>query len=63
MQTTLALAAIAAVAYAAPQLPVTEDISPEGPPPAGFSETYPSKFQITAVNVTAAPAKRDLSKV
>jgi hypothetical protein len=63
MQTTFALAAIAAVAYAAPQGgAVTGNISPTGSPPAGFQTTYPNKFQITAVNSTIV-TKRDLSKV
>jgi hypothetical protein len=63
MQTTFALAAIAAVAYAAPQgVAVTANISPPGSPPAGFASTYPNKFQITAVNSTIV-TKRDLEKV
>lgn len=62
MQITFALAAVAAVAYAAPQgSAVTGDISPTGSPPAGFQTTYPDKFQITAVNSTIV-TKRDLSK-
>ena len=61
MQTTFALAAMAAVAYAAPQ-GVTGDISPSGSPPAGFSTSYADSFQITAVNSTIV-TKRDLSKV
>jgi hypothetical protein len=63
MQTSFALAAIAAVAYAAPQGgAVTGDISPTGSAPAGFSDTYNGNFQITAVNSTIV-TKRDLSKV
>jgi len=63
MQTTLALAAIAAVVYAAPQgVAVTSDISPTGSAPAGFATTYPSSFQITAVNSTVLAAKRDIAK-
>jgi hypothetical protein len=58
MATTFALAALAALAYAAPQ-GVTTDIAPPGSPPPGFVETYPSSFQITAVNSTVA--KRDLA--
>lgn len=55
MQTTFALAAaLAGVAYAA---------SPAGSAPAGFVTTYPSPFQITAVNSTVVVAKRDIQKV
>ncbi|KAL3422675.1 covalently-linked cell wall protein [Phlyctema vagabunda] len=60
MQTTFALAALAAVAFARPQ-GVTEDIAPSSAPPAGFETTYPGTFQITAVNITSV-SKRDLTK-
>lgn len=54
MQTTFALAAaFAGVAFAAPTL---------GPAPPGFVTTYPSAFQITAVNSTVVVAKRDIAK-
>jgi hypothetical protein len=62
MQSTLALVALAAVAYAAPQ-GVTADITPAAAAPAGFATTYPGSFQITAVNTTVVTAKRDISKV
>lgn len=62
MQSTLALAALAAVAYAAPQ-GVATDISPSGSPPAGFETTGNAPFQITAVNSTVSIAKRHISKV
>lgn len=53
MQTTFALAALAAVAFAAPSPQgVTGDITPPGAPPAGFSESYDGKFEITVVNST-----------
>ncbi|KAG0650307.1 Cell wall manno CIS3 [Hyphodiscus hymeniophilus] len=54
MQTTFALAAaLAGVAFAT---------SPTGSAPAGFVTTYPSAFQITAVNTTIVTAKRDVEK-
>jgi hypothetical protein len=60
MQTTFALAALAAVAYAAPQ-GVTGDVTPTTPAPAGCTGSYNGKFEITVINGTSA--KRDLSKV
>jgi hypothetical protein len=59
MQTTFALAALAAVAYAAPQ-GVTVDITPTAPAPAGCTGSYNGQFEITVINGTTA--KRDLSK-
>jgi len=59
MQTTFALAALAAVAYAAPQ-GVTGNISPSSPAPAGCSPDYSGKFEITIINETTT--KRDLSE-
>jgi hypothetical protein len=64
MQTTFALAAIAAVSYAAPQgVAVNEDISPTGSAPAGFATNFASPFQITAVDTTIVVARRDIAKV
>jgi hypothetical protein len=60
MQTTFALAALAAVAYAAPQ-GVTGDSAPTAPAPAGCTGSYNGQFEITIINGTTA--KRDLSKV
>lgn len=60
MQTTFALAALAAVAYAAPQ-GVTGDITPTAPAPPGCTGSYNGQFEITIINGTTA--KRDLSKV
>jgi uncharacterized lipoprotein YajG len=60
MQTTFALAALAALAYAAPQA-VTSNITPTAPAPSGCATSYAGTFQITAVNSTVM--KRDLSKV
>ena len=60
MQTTFALAALAAVAYAAPQ-GVTTDIPAPGYPPAGAATSYTGQFEITVVNGTVS--KRDLAKV
>jgi hypothetical protein len=60
MQITFALAALAAVAYAAPQ-GVAGDIAPAAPPPAGCTESYNGQFEITIINGTTA--KRSLSKV
>lgn len=60
MQTTFALAALAAVAYAAPQ-GVTGDITPTSSAPAGCSPAYSGQFEVTIINGTTA--KRDLSKV
>jgi hypothetical protein len=60
MHSSFAIAALAAVAYAAPHPQgVTEDISPPAGPPAGCSESFTGKFQIAAVNITTA-TKRDL---
>ncbi|KAH6674686.1 putative cell wall manno protein PIR3, partial [Halenospora varia] len=59
MQTTFTLAALAAVAYAAPQ-GVTQSIAPQVSPPAGCSTSYSGEFQIQVVNFTAS-AKRDLA--
>lgn len=59
MQITLALAALAAVAYAAPQ-GVTADIAPTTPSPAGCSPAFSGQFEITVVST--ASARRDLSK-
>jgi len=59
MQTTFALAALAAVAYAAPQ-GVTTDITPTTGAAAGCSPSYNGAFEISVVNVTTT--KRDLSK-
>jgi len=56
MQTTLALAALAAVAYAVPQ-GVTGDITPSAPAPAGFSSSYNGQFEIS---IYKASSKRDL---
>lgn len=58
MQTTLALAALVAVASSQA---VTSLITPDSSEPAGFSESYSGSFEITAV--AAATEKRDLSKV
>jgi len=59
MQTTFALvAALASVAYTAPQ-GITAPISPPGSAPAGAQTSYNGKFEITAYNTTA---KRDLEK-
>jgi hypothetical protein len=57
MQTTLALAALAAVAYALPQ---AGDVAPSAPAPAGCSANYAGSFQITAVNSNVM--KRDIYK-
>jgi len=57
MQTTFALAALAAVAYGQG---VTETIPPKTPAPAGCAASVPGTFEITAVNSTAV--KRDLTK-
>lgn len=60
MHSSFALAALAAVAYAAPApQAVTSAIAPAASAPAGCSASYSGTFQIAAVNVTA-PAKRDL---
>lgn len=58
MQTTFALAALAAVAYAIPQ---AGDIAPSGAAPVGCSPNYPGSFQITAV--ASKVMKRDIYKV
>ena len=60
MQTTFALAALAAVAYAVPQ-GVTGDTTPSDPAPAGCAASYAGTFQITAVN--SHVMKRDIYKV
>ena len=60
MQTTFALAALAAMAYAVPQ-GVSGDIAPSAPAPEGCSADYPGTFQITAVN--SKVVKRDIYKV
>jgi len=60
MQTTFALLALAAVAYAAPQ-GVTADITPTAVAPAGCTPTYTGEFQIQAVNFTT-PSKRSVEK-
>jgi hypothetical protein len=59
MQTTFALAALAAVAYAAPQ-GVTIDISPSSSAPAGCAGSYNGAFEITIINSTIV--KRDTIK-
>lgn len=56
MQTTFALAALAAVALAAPQ-GVTTNIPPKAAAPAGCSANYNGQFEITVVT---ASAKRSL---
>lgn len=61
MQTTFALAALAAVAYAAPQ-GVTQDIPAPGSAPSGCSPDLASSFEITVYNATTV-AKRDIQKV
>lgn len=66
MQFTLALAALAAVAYAAPQATdnsgaVTAAISPTGSAPATAQTSYPSAFQLTVVNVTTSATKAKVS--
>jgi hypothetical protein len=58
MQTTLALAALAAVAYAIPQ-GVTGVIAPSAAPPAGFSSSYNGQFEISIYKTS----KRDLEVV
>jgi hypothetical protein len=58
MQTTLALAALAAVAYAIPQ-GVTGDIAPSAGPPPGFSTSYSGQFEISIYKAS----KRDLEVV
>jgi hypothetical protein len=68
MKFTLALTALAAVAYAAPQATsasgggVTAVISPTGSAPAGAQTSYAGAFEITVVNITS-PTKRDVQKV
>jgi len=59
MQTTFALAALAAAAYAAPQA-VTGNISPSSPAPAGCSPDYAGTFEITAAE--SQVLKRDINK-
>ena len=61
MQTTFALAALAAVAYAAPQ-GVTQSISPSSSAPAGCSPSYNGQFEVTIINGTTTK-RRDLNKV
>jgi len=58
MQTTLALAALAAVAYAIPQ-GVTGDITPTASAPAGFSASYNGQFEISIYKTSA---KRSLTE-
>jgi len=62
MHSSFAIAALAAVAYAAPRPQgVNEDIAPSASAPAGCSKSYNGKFQIAAVNTTmSASMKRDL---
>lgn len=60
MQTTVALVAMAAVAYAAPQ-GVTAVITPTAAAPAGCATSYSGTFEITALNISSS-AKRDLEK-
>lgn len=59
MQYALVLAALAAVASAAPQ-GVTADITPTAAAPPSCATSYSGTFQITSVKF---PTKRDLSKV
>jgi hypothetical protein len=67
MKFTVALTALAAVAYAAPQATsnsgggVTAVISPTGSAPAGAQTSYAGAFEITIVNITS-PTKRDVQK-
>ena len=62
MQTTFALAALAAIAYAAPSPQgVTADIPAPGYPPAGAATSYSGPFEVTIVS--AASTKRDLAGV
>jgi len=58
MQTTFALAALAAVAYAIPQ-GVTTDITPTAGAPAGFSPSYNGQFEIAIYKTSA---KRSLTE-
>ncbi|KAH8787324.1 putative cell wall manno protein PIR3 [Hyaloscypha finlandica] len=58
MQTTLALAALAAVAYAIPQ-GVTTNITPTSSAPAGFSPDYSGQFEISIYKTSA---KRSLTE-
>jgi hypothetical protein len=58
MQTTFALAALAAVAYAIPQ-GVTGDITPTASAPAGFSPNYNGQFEISIYTTTS---KRSLQE-
>jgi hypothetical protein len=59
MQTTFALAALAAMAYAIPQ-GVTGEIAPSTSAPDGCSADYSGTFQITAVN--SVVIKREIYK-
>jgi hypothetical protein len=60
MQTTFALAALAAMAYAAPAPQgVTQDIPAPGYPPAGAAVSFNGPFEVTIVS--AASTKRDLT--
>jgi hypothetical protein len=67
MKFTVALTALAAVAYAAPQATsnsgggVTAVISPTGSVPAGAQTSYAGAFEIAVVNITS-PTKRDVQK-
>ncbi|KAE9364917.1 putative cell wall manno protein PIR3 [Stipitochalara longipes BDJ] len=58
MQTTFALAALAAVAYAMPQ-GVTGDITPTASAPAGFSSSYNGQFEISIYKTSS---KRSLTE-
>lgn len=58
MQTSLALAALAAVAYAIPQ-GVTTNITPTSSAPAGFSPDYSGQFEISIYKTSA---KRSLTE-
>lgn len=60
MKTTYALACLVGGAFAAPQ-GVTAKISPTGPPPAGCTTSFGSKFEITVVEPHAN--KRSLEQL
>lgn len=61
MRYTIAALALAGSALASPAPQgVTSAIAPSSSPPAGCSESHSGTFQITIVNVTSTPAKRDL---
>ena len=69
MQTSFALAALAAVAYAAPQATtaggtaVTSLITPPGAEPSGAMSSYSGDFEVTIVNITSSAFKREVEKV